>query len=65
VAVKVAKVNHDMRFDIPCVGLQTLETCAHAGISVLALEAGKALLLEREACGQLAKNRKISVTTIE
>jgi DUF1009 family protein len=65
VAVKVAKVNHDMRFDIPCVGLQTLETCAHAGISVLALEAGKTLLLEQEACGQLAKKNKISVTTID
>ena len=65
VAVKVAKVNHDMRFDIPCTGLQTLETCARAGISVLALEAGKALLLEQEACGQLAKKGKISVTTID
>jgi hypothetical protein len=65
VAVKVAKVNHDMRFDIPCIGLQTLETCAHAGISVLALEAGKTLLLEQEACGQLAKKNIISVTTID
>jgi hypothetical protein len=65
VAVKVAKVNHDMRFDIPCIGLQTLETCAHAGISVLALEAGKTLLLEQEACGQLAKKSKITVTTID
>src|SRR5690349_1772994 len=52
VAVKVAKLQHDMRFDIPCIGLQTLETCAAGGISVLALEAGKALLLEREACTQ-------------
>ena len=65
VAVKVAKVNHDMRFDIPCVGLQTLETCAHAGISVLVLEAGKTLLLEQEACGQLAKKSKITVITID
>jgi DUF1009 family protein len=65
VAVKVAKVNHDLRFDIPCIGRQTLETCAHAGISVLALEAGKALLLELEACGQLAKKNRISVTTID
>ena len=31
VAVKVAKLKHDMRFDIPCIGLQTLETCAAAG----------------------------------
>jgi DUF1009 family protein len=64
VAVKVPKVNHDMRFDIPCIGLQTLETCANAGISVLALEAGKTLLLEQGACGQLAKKSMISVTTI-
>ena len=64
VAVKVAKVNHDMRFDIPCLGAQTLEVCAKANISVLAIESGKTLLLEREACEALAKKNKISVTTI-
>ena len=64
VAVKVAKAMHDMRFDIPCIGLQTLETCARAGISALALEAGKTLLLERETCEPLAKKSKISVVTM-
>ena len=64
VAVKVAKLNHDMRFDIPCLGAKTLETCAAAEISVLAIESGKSLLLERETCENLAKNNKISVTTI-
>jgi DUF1009 family protein len=64
VAIKVAKLNHDMRFDIPCLGAQTLETCAAAGVAVLALEAEKTLLLEQEACGQLAKKNKISVTTV-
>ena len=64
VAVKVAKLNHDMRFDIPCIGAQTLETCAASGISVLALEAGKTLLLERETCEKFAVKNKISVTTI-
>lgn len=64
VAVKVAKLNHDMRFDIPCIGAQTFETCAAARISVLALESGKALLLEREQCEALAKAHKISVVTI-
>ena len=64
VAVKVAKPAHDMRFDIPCIGLQTLATSAQAGVAVLALEAGKTLLLEREACEALAKKNKISVTTI-
>jgi UDP-2,3-diacylglucosamine hydrolase len=64
VAVKVAKLNHDMRFDIPCIGAKTFETCAAAKISVLALESGKSLLLEREDCEDLAKKNKISVTTV-
>jgi DUF1009 family protein len=64
IAVKVAKLNHDMRFDIPCIGANTFETCAAAKISVLALESGKTLLLEREACEELAKKHKISVITI-
>ena len=64
IAVKVAKLNHDMRFDIPCIGAKTFEICTAAKISVLALESGKSLLLEREACEELAKKNKISVTTI-
>ncbi len=64
VAVKVAKPEHDMRFDIPCIGLQTLETCRAAGVAVLALESGKTLLLEREACAELAKKNRLSLTTI-
>jgi len=64
VAVKVAKLNHDMRFDIPCIGSQTLEICAGSGVAVLALESGKTLLLEHEACEALAKKNKIIVTTI-
>ena len=62
--MKVAKPNHDMRFDIPCIGAKTFETCAAARISVLALESGKTLLLERAQCEELAKKNKISVTTI-
>ena len=64
VAVKAAKTGHDMRFDIPCLGVQTLQTCAAAKISALALEAGKTLLLEQETCAQLAVQHKISVTTV-
>lgn len=65
VAVKVAKLNHDMRFDIPCIGAKTLETCAASGVAVLALEAGRTLLLEQETCAQLAERHKISLTTVE
>jgi UDP-2,3-diacylglucosamine hydrolase len=64
VAVKVAKPDHDMRFDIPCIGPQTLETCVAAGVAVLALESGRTLLLEREACETLAKKNRLSLTTI-
>ncbi len=53
-----------MRFDVPCIGLQTLETCAGSGVAVLALESGRTLLLEREACEVLAKKNKLSLTTI-
>jgi DUF1009 family protein len=64
VAVKAAKQNHDMRFDIPCIGATTFETCAAAKISVLALESGRTLLLEHDRCGELAGKNKISVTTV-
>ncbi len=64
VAVKVAKLNHDMRFDIPCIGAKTLETCAASGVAVLALEAGRTLLLEQETCAQLADKHRISVITV-
>ena len=64
VAVKVAKERHDFRFDIPCLGPQTLETCAAARIAVLAFEAGRSLLLEQESCERLAREHRISVTTV-
>jgi DUF1009 family protein len=64
VAVKVARKNHDLRFDIPCLGPQTIETCAGAKISVLAFEAGKSLLLEQETCEQLARKNKIALLTV-
>ncbi len=64
VAVKVAKERHDFRFDIPCLGPQTLETCAAARIAVLAFEAGRSLVLEQETCERIAGKHKIAVTTI-
>lgn len=58
VAVKVARRNHDMRFDVPCIGAQTVATCIAAGISVLAVEAGKTFVLDRpQIKGQIEKRR--------
>ena len=48
VAVKVSKPGQDLRFDVPAVGPETVAVCADAGIAVLALEAGKTLMLDRE-----------------
>lgn len=64
VAVKVAKLNHDMRFDVPCLGPQTLETCARSGVAVLAFESGRSLLLEAEVCAGFAARNKLAVTTV-
>jgi UDP-2,3-diacylglucosamine hydrolase len=64
VAVKVAREKHDFRFDIPCLGPKTLETCAAARVAVLAFEASKSLLLEQDACEQLAGRHKIAVVTV-
>jgi UDP-2,3-diacylglucosamine hydrolase len=48
VLIKVAKPGHDMRFDIPVIGLKTVKTLRKAKISAVAVEAGKAIMLERE-----------------
>ena len=47
--VKVAKPNQDMRFDVPVVGLKTIETMKQAGATCLAIDAGRCLLLDKEA----------------
>ncbi len=64
VAIKVAKLGHDMRFDVPCIGPKTLETCAQAGITVLAFESNRSLVLEQETCAQLANRHKLTLTTV-
>jgi hypothetical protein len=50
-----------LRFDIPCIGAGTLETCRESRIAVLAFESGKTLLMDRELVETLAKKHKISV----
>ena len=64
VAVKVARAKHDMRFDIPCIGAKTVDICASSGVSVLALEAGKTLLMEEDDAKQLASKHRIALTTV-
>ena len=47
--VKVAKPNQDMRFDVPIVGLATIQAMRLAGAKVLSIDAGKTLIFDREA----------------
>jgi DUF1009 family protein len=46
--VKVAKPNQDMRFDVPVIGIRTIETMIRAGASCLSVEAGRTLLFDRD-----------------
>ncbi|MGA2084370.1 MAG: UDP-2,3-diacylglucosamine diphosphatase LpxI [Terracidiphilus sp.] len=46
--VKVAKPNQDMRFDVPVIGIATVETMIRAGASCLSVEAGRTLLFDRD-----------------
>ncbi|MBI3875145.1 MAG: LpxI family protein, partial [Verrucomicrobia bacterium] len=64
VAVKVAKAGHDLRFDIPCIGTRTVETCSEARIAVLAVEASKTLLLDQPEVEQIAQARGVAVATV-
>ena len=59
--VKVAKPNQDMRFDVPVVGLPTIETMRAAGATCLCVEAGRTLLFDREAMIAAADEAGISV----
>jgi len=61
VVVKVSKPRQDMRFDVPVVGPRTLETAAAAGISAIAMEAGRTLLLEADRLRELANQHSITL----
>jgi len=59
--VKVAKPRQDMRFDVPVIGLKTIETMARAGASCLAVDAGRCLLLDGDAMTRAADEAGIAV----
>jgi UDP-2,3-diacylglucosamine hydrolase len=59
--VKVAKPNQDMRFDVPVIGVKTIETMAQAGATCLALDAGKCLLLDGDRVIEAANRNQIAM----
>ena len=59
--VKIAKPNHDMRFDVPAIGVKTIEVMKAAGASCLAVDAGKCLLLDGEKIADAANAAGIAI----
>ncbi len=59
--VKVAKPNQDMRFDVPVIGMATVETMIRAGASCLSVEAGRTLLFDREKLLERAAQAGIAI----
>jgi len=64
VVVKVAKPHQDMRFDVPAVGASTIETMKKAGARVLAIEAGKTILLDEAETISLADRYGIAIAAL-
>lgn len=59
--VKVAKPNQDMRFDVPVIGVATIETMIRAGATALSITAGKTVLLNRDELVDLANKHSIAI----
>ncbi len=59
--VKVAKPNQDMRFDVPVVGVSTIEAMKAAGASVLSVDAGKTLMIDGDAIIKAANEAGICI----
>ncbi|MDA7672233.1 UDP-2,3-diacylglucosamine diphosphatase LpxI [Verrucomicrobia bacterium] len=64
IGVKVAKLDHDMRFDIPCIGLQTIENCIQHKFRALAFEPGKIILLEQESIEQRVRKESFALLSV-
>ena len=62
--VKVAKPNQDMRFDVPVVGVPTIEAMVEAGATCLSITAGKTLMFDRDEMIRAAEKSKISITAV-
>ena len=59
--IKIAKPNQDMRFDVPVIGMKTIEVMREAGATCLALDAGKCLLLDGDAIITAATAAEIAI----
>lgn len=65
VVFKAARVGHDMRFDIPVVGLKTLKMMRRAGATALAFQAGRLVMLGREEVVRYANAHDIAIVGVD
>ena len=65
VIVKVSKPGHDMRFDIPIVGVRTMKMLKKARVSAIAVEAGRTILLDKEKVIALADRAGIAFAAVD
>jgi DUF1009 family protein len=61
VVVKVSKPGQDMRFDVPVIGLPTIEQMGIARATALAVDAGRTLLFDRAKLLELADEKDIAI----
>jgi len=65
VIVKVSKPHQDLRFDVPAVGIETIQTMARVKASVLAVEAGKTLIFDKKEMITYANKIGISIVALQ
>ncbi|HKZ79104.1 MAG TPA: UDP-2,3-diacylglucosamine diphosphatase LpxI, partial [Pyrinomonadaceae bacterium] len=62
--LKLARPNQDMRFDVPVVGIPTLQVMIEAGATCLCISAGKTLIFDREEMIDLAERHRIAIIAV-
>lgn len=63
--VKVAKPQQDMRFDVPTIGMLTLQTMVAAGAGCLAVEAGRTVFIDQVECLRYADEHRLTIVALE
>ncbi len=64
VIIKLSKKEQDIRFDLPTIGIETIKALGETGASVLAIEAGKTIILDLEGTVKAANDKKIAIIGI-
>ena len=62
---KVTKPGHDMRFDVPCIGVRTIEHCARCGVSHIVFEAGRTILFQQQKVIDMCNQHGITLHAMD